>query len=96
MSANAFAAEVPIQRPEHTAIPASRTLRLALAGGLLAAAAQFGIMREFPAVYGPPDAIALVTFGRALVEQLPAESTFSAVPRPSFALRGHGLEGPTH
>ena len=81
--------------PVHASAPAGlvgrRTLQLAVAGALLLAVAEFGVLREYPEATEPADAIALASFGQAALEQLSprtgshaALTAFDVHPRAVF------------
>jgi len=77
MGAEYMSTGLPLQVSMRREMSRRWTLELAVAGAFLVATAELGMLQRHPEAASPPDAIALVSFGHAALEQLPGSNVVS-------------------
>jgi hypothetical protein len=86
MNAEYVSRSLPATPVARTGSAARWTLELVVAGACLTAFAQLSVLREYPGIESP-DTVALLSFGRALLQQLPDDAAFSHSDVAAFDLR---------
>ena len=90
MNTESLSRSLPAMPVARTGIAARWTLELVVVGACLTAFAHFSVLREYPGIEAP-ETVALLSFGRALLQQLPADTASSRSEVAAFDLRPKSL-----